>query len=144
MGRVADILATKGSQIHSVVPQTLVFDAIATMVRTNVGSLLVMDGDAPAGIFTERDCLRRVTLERRDPKATTIGEVMTDRVIYVEADKSIQDCMSIMTQARIRHLPVMHGDRVVGMISIGDLVKHLSREQEDEIQHLTRYITGVA
>ena len=144
MGCVADILATKGSQVHSVSPNASVHDAIAKMVHSNIGSILVMDGPTPAGIFTERDCLRRVTLERRDPKTTPIGEVMTDRLIVVETDKSIQECMAIMTQARIRHLPVMDGERVLGVISIGDLVKHVSREQEYEIQHLTRYITGAA
>ena len=144
MGCVADILATKGSQVHSVTPQSTVSDAITLMMSVNVGSLLVMENEQPIGIFTERDCLRRVLLERRDPKTTSIGELMSERIIYVAADKSIKECMAIMTQERIRHLPVMDGDCVVGLISIGDLVKHLSREQEAEIQHLTRYITGVA
>jgi CBS domain-containing protein len=142
MGRVADILAVKGSQVHHVSPEATAYDAIAEMVRRNVGSLLVIEAGEPAGIFTERDYLRRVTLQRRDPRSLPIRDVMTPRPIYVEPQKTIAECMAIMTEQRIRHLPVMEGGRVVGLISIGDLVKHLSREQATEIQELTRYITG--
>ena len=142
MPRVADILAVKGSDVHSISPDATAYQAIDRMVQHNVGSLLVLKGDAIAGIFTERDYLRRVTLADRNPKTTLVREVMTERLIFVDPDKSIQDCMAIMTQGRIRHLPVVQSDRVVGMISIGDLVKHLSKEQEVEIRYLTQYITG--
>jgi CBS domain-containing protein len=142
MGRVADILSTKGAQVHTVSPDTSAFDAVTRMLDAGVGSLLVVENDAIAGIFTERDYLRRVTLEKRDPNTTPVRSVMTPRVIYVDSDKSVQDCMSIMTQRRIRHLPVMDADGLRGVISIGDLVKFMSQEREVEIRFLTEYITG--
>ena len=144
MGRVADILATKGTQVHSVSRDSLVHDAVRLMVRLNVGSVVVMDGLTPTGFFTERDCLHRVTLDGRDPRTVTVGQVMSDQLVLVDADRTIQDCMSIMTQSRIRHLLVADASRMLGVVSIGDVVKHLTREQEFEIEHLTRYITGVA
>jgi CBS domain-containing protein len=142
MGRVADLLATKGSQVHSVPRHAMVHDAVTRMVQFNVGSVVVLDGTLPAGIFTERDCLHRVTLERLDPRITPVGHVMNTELVRVDAGRTIPECMTIMTQSRIRHLLVVDGDRVLGLISIGDVVKHLSREQESEIEHLTRYITG--
>ena len=142
MTHVAEILAVKGSQVFSVTPETTVYQAIERMVQHNVGSLLVAEGDAIVGIFTERDYLTRVALQERSAKATRVREVMTERVCCVEAMKSVGECMAIMTRERIRHLPVVDNDRLVGMISIGDLVKHVSKEQEVEIRHLTNYITG--
>jgi CBS domain-containing protein len=142
MSRISEILAVKGSQVHSVAPQTSVHEAVALMVQHNIGSLLVLDGDETTGIFTERDHLRRVTLPNRDPKTTPVGEVMTDRVIYVDPERTVEECMGIMTQQRIRHLPVIRDNHVIGMISIGDLVRHVSNEREVEIHHLTKYITG--
>ena len=144
MGRVADILANKGTQVHSVSLDSLVHDAVSRMVHFNVGSVVVMDGPAPVGLFTERECLHRVTLEGHDPRAVTVGQVMSDQLVRVGADCTIQECMSIMTQSRIRHLLVADASRMLGVVSIGDVVKHLTREQEFEIEHLTRYITGVA
>jgi len=142
MTRVADILVTKGPHVYSVSPETRVVEAVALMVEHNLGSLLVFDGESIAGIFTERDHLRRVTLADRDPKTTLIREVMTPRLVYVDPDTTVSECMAVMTGERIRHLPVVEANRVVGMISIGDLVKHVSREQEVEIRYLTEYITG--
>src|SRR6185436_15260637 len=112
------------------------------MLEAGVGSLLVVEGDAIAGIFTERDYLRRVTLEKRDPNTTAVRAVMTPRVIYVDSEKSVNECMAIMTQRRIRHLPVVDGHALCGVISIGDLVKFVSKEQAVEIRFLTEYITG--
>ena len=142
MGRVADILARKGALVHRIAPDVTAYEAITLMVRSNVGSLLVTSRDHIVGIFTERDFLRRVTLENRDPRATRVDEVMTTQIICVEPAKSVQECMAIMTQERIRHLPVVDGNELVGVISIGDLVKSLSKEQEVEIRYLTEYITG--
>jgi CBS domain-containing protein len=142
MNRVADILAAKGSRVYSVAAETMVYEAIARMVDHNIGALLVLDQGKPAGIFTERDHLRRVTLPNRDPKFTPVRQVMTHRMVCVEPAKSIEHCMGLMTEERIRHLLVIEDERVVGMISIGDLVKHVSVEQEIEIRHLTQYITG--
>ena len=144
MGRVADILATKGPQVHSVSRDATVHEAVGRMVHFNVGSIVVMDGETPAGLFTERDCLHRVTLEGRDPRAVAVGQVMGDPPVLVGTDLTIQECMAIMTRSRIRHLLVMDASRLLGVVSIGDVVKHMSREQEFEIEHLTRYITGVA
>ncbi len=144
MGSVSSILATKGSSVYRVGPDTTVYDAIETMVGHNVGSVLIQEGVKIVGIFTERDYLRRVSLENRDPKTTRVAEVMTPRIIAVDAQRSIDECMTIMTQQRIRHLPVMEGDRLAGIISIGDVVKYLSNEREVEIRYLTEYITGRA
>jgi CBS domain-containing protein len=142
MGSVSSIIATKGSSVHSVAPEATVYEAIETMVGHNVGSVLIRDGQKILGIFTERDYLRRVTLEDRDAKTTRVGDVMTPRIIAVDPSRSIEECMSIMTQQRIRHLPVMDGDQLAGVISIGDVVKYLSKEREVEIRYLTEYITG--
>jgi CBS domain-containing protein len=142
MARVADLLARKGPQVHTIAADATVYQAIEKMVQHNVGSLLIVDGEAIAGIFTERDYLRRIALQGRTSRTTQVREVMTSRLVYVEPHRSLEDCMAIMTQERIRHLPVMDGSRAVGMLSIGDLVRHLSQEQEVQIRYLTDYITG--
>jgi len=144
MGPVKDILAAKGGQVHTISGSATAYEAVEKMVRCNVGSLVVMEGGQVAGIFTERDYLRRVTLTDLPPRSTAVRDIMTPRIICVEPDKTIPECMAIMTQERIRHLPVAGGGEIVGMISIGDLVKHLSREQEVEIRYLTEYIQGQA
>src|SRR5262245_64913827 len=122
MGRVADILARKGGAVHDISKQATVFEAIEKMVRHNVGSLIVMEGDAVAGIFTERDFLRRVALEQLDPRKTRVAEVMTERLVCLDPGSSVQDCMALMTQERIRHLPVLEGARLAGLVSIGDVI----------------------
>jgi CBS domain-containing protein len=142
MSRVADILASKGAHVHGIAGDATVHDAIAKMVEYNVGALIVKERDGIAGIFTERDHLRRVTLGGRDPKTTVVREVMTPRIIYVEPHTLVGDCMNLMTRERIRHLPVVIGQEVVGLVSIGDLVKHMANEREVEIRYLTEYIHG--
>ena len=142
MDTVSSIIAVKGSDVHSVGPEASVYEAIERMVRHNVGCVLVREGSRILGNFTERDHLRRVTLEDHDAKRTRVREVMTSRLASVAPDRSVEECMAIMTEMRIRHLPVMDGDRLVGLISIGDLVKHVSKERAVEIRHLTDYITG--
>jgi CBS domain-containing protein len=142
MGRVSDILGQKGGLVHAIEADATVHEAIARMVEHNVGALVVKSGSSFVGIFTERDHLRRVTLDDRPPRSTRVRDVMTPRVICVTPDELIQGCLSIMTQERIRHLPVVDGGAVIGMISIGDLVKHLSQQHEVEIRYLTEYITG--
>lgn len=143
MGRVSDILGGKGAHVHAIDADATVHDAISRMVEHNVGALVVKSGHSFVGIFTERDHLRRVTLDDRPPRSTKVRDVMTPRVICVTPDDLIQGCLHIMTQQRIRHLPVVDGNTVVGMISIGDLVKHLSQQHEVEIRYLTEYITGI-
>ena len=144
MSRVADILAAKGGTIHRVGPDSTAHAAVASMVEHGVGSLLVTENDQIAGIFTERDYLRRVVLKDLDGRATRVRDVMTPRVVFVESSRGLEDCMTIMTRQRIRHLPVVEDGKLAGVISIGDLVKHLSHEREIEIAFLTEYITGRA
>ena len=142
MGRVADILARKGKEVHTIQKNASAFEALEAMVDRNVGSLVVMDGETIAGIFTERDYLRRVAREGRPPGSTPVHEVMTEVLMCLDPDRSVQDCMAIMTQERIRHLPVLDAGRLAGLVSIGDLVKHLSAEKEVEVRYLTDYIVG--
>ena len=142
MGRVADILIHKGSDVHSIDKRATVFEAVRKMVQANVGSLLVTDGDAIHGIITERDYLRRIVLEGRTSKTTAVMEVATERLIVVEPARPLEECMAMMTAERIRHLPVVEGGKLVGVVSIGDIVKHLSQQREAEVRYLTDYISG--
>ena len=142
MGRVADILRAKGSHIHSIRSDVSVYEAVQAMVGHNVGSLLVLDGDEVKGIVTERDYLREIVLKGRTSKATLVGEIMTTEVVAVEPNRPIEECMAVMTERRIRHLPVVESGALVGLISIGDLVKQIANDREVEIRYLTDYITG--
>lgn len=141
MGHVSDILASKGRDVLSIDGSATVYDAIAKMVEGNVGALLVYEGGRLQGIVTERDYLRRVTLEGRDERTTPVREIMTTEVVYVGPDASIEECMAVMTDRRIRHLPVLGDHReVVGIVSIGDVVKFKSKQQSFEIKFLHEYI----
>jgi CBS domain-containing protein len=142
MGLVADILATKNSQVETIEPHATVLDAIKQMVEANVGSIVVVEGDAIRGIFTERDYLRRIVIEGRTSKTAQVREVMSVELVCTDPARSVDDCMAVMTQRRIRHLPVLDGGKLVGIVSIGDLVKSLSKEREIEIRYLTDYISG--
>jgi len=142
MGKVADIIARKGNQVHSIARDATVFDAVRKMVENNVGALIVLKGSDVFGIITERDYLRRIVLEGRSSKTTPVYEVATERLVCVDPTRAIEDCMAIMTQERIRHLPIIESGKLAGIVSIGDLVKHLTREQSIEIKVLTDYITG--
>jgi CBS domain-containing protein len=142
MAQIADILKEKKTGVLTVEPSATVFDAIKKMVDANVGSLLVMEGGKLLGIVTERDYLRRVALEGRTSKTTRVSEIMTERLAYVEPSADVETCMAVMSEKRVRHLPVVQRGDLVGIVSIGDLVKHLSREQKVHIQYLTDYITG--
>ena len=143
MGQISDILDAKGRDVLSVDGTATVLDAIATMVDGNVGALLVYEGTRLVGIVTERDYLRRVTLEGRDERTTPVREIMSSELVYVGPDASIDECMAVMTERRIRHLPVLTDEReVAGIVSIGDIVKFHSKEQDVQIRFLTEYITG--
>ena len=142
MGRVIDLLRAKGRGVHTVSPAATVYEAVDRMVRHNVGSLLVGEGDEIHGIITERDYLREIVLKGRTSRETPVKEVMTSRVVCVGPDDTIEGCMAIMTEKRIRHLPVLEDGRLAGLISIGDVVKQLSMDQRAEIRYLTDYITG--
>jgi CBS domain-containing protein len=142
MSRVGDILGDKGRDVLTIDGSATVLQAIEMMVAANVGSLLVTGADGIVGIMTERDYLRRVTLQGRDERQTPVSEIMSAPVIYVTPDTEIEECMALMTERRIRHVPVVDGEELVGVISIGDLVKFQSREQSFQIRYLTEYITA--
>ena len=142
MKRVDQILQEKGPEYWSVSPDTSVYTALELMANKNVGALLVMEGDRLAGIFSERDYARKVVLEGRSSKDTPVRQIMTPKVVCARLGQSIEDCMALMTDKRIRHLPVIEGDEVVGVISLGDVVKSLLSEQTFVISQLENYITG--
>jgi CBS domain-containing protein len=142
MTTVRSVLQSKGSDIWSTAPNTLVFDALKVMAEKNVGALLVMEGNQLIGIFSERDYARKVVLEGESSHTIAIRNVMTSGVISVTSDQSIEDCMTLMTGKHIRHLPVLENSKLVGMISIGDVVKAIISQHEDTIKQLENYITG--
>ena len=142
MSAVSDILQGKQRDVLQIRGDASVFDAVKTMVEANVGSLLVTDGDEIAGIVTERDYLRRAALAGRADDATLVREIMSAPVICVTPETSIDECMALMTERRIRHVPVVDEGALVGMISIGDLVKFQSTQQSVQIKYLTDYITA--
>jgi CBS domain-containing protein len=142
MNRVKEILGDKGGDVLRIEGDASVFDAVKQMVEAGVGSLLVTDDGKISGIFTERDYLRRMTLEGRDDKETAVREVMTSPLIVVTPETDIDECMAVMTDRRIRHLPVVEASEIVGIVSIGDIVKFRSKQQSFEIQYLTDYITA--
>ncbi|HXG51351.1 MAG TPA: CBS domain-containing protein [candidate division Zixibacteria bacterium] len=142
MRKVRDILAAKGSQVWWLPPTATVYDAVALMAEKEVGALLVLEESKLVGIISERDYARKVILQGRSSKETLVKDIMTARVAYAEPDQSIEECMALMTDKRIRHLPVMEQGKVCGIISIGDLVKAIIADQQFIIQQLERYITG--
>ncbi len=140
---VSQLLANKGNAIYSLGPDEPVFDAIRLMAERQVGALLVMDGEALLGIVSERDYARKVILMGRSSKETPVSAIMTPApLITVTPDSRARECMRLMSDRRIRHLPVLDGGRVVGMLSIGDLVRAIIEAQDAEIQQLTQYIAG--
>lgn len=144
MSTIQSILDDKGWTIHGVVGDVTVFQAISTMCRNHIGALLVSDNNGkPIGILSERDIMRRVALERRDPSATSVAEVMTHEIVFVLIDASPEDAMALMIERRCRHLPVLQDELVVGMISMGDLVNWTNRNCEYEIRVLQEYVSGV-
>ena len=142
MKLVKQLLDAKGHDVLAISPQESVLDAIKLMAEKGIGALAVMDGDHLAGIVTERDYARKVILKGRSSESTPVAEIMTGTVITTSGDESVDRCMNKMTDEKIRHLPVVAGDSVVGMISIGDLVKAVIADQKEEIEHLEHYISG--
>lgn len=142
MKTVAQLLRSKAHGVLSVAPDTAVYQALQLMAEKNVGALLVLDGDSLVGIFSERDYARKVILVGKSSKETPVREIMSSHVLYVRPQQTIEDCMALMTDKHVRHLPVLEDERVVGVISIGDVVKGIISEQEFLIEQLQNYITG--
>ena len=141
-GTVSQILATKGSAVSTITPEAMVFDALTLMGEKNIGALVVVEGDKVAGVFSERDYSRKVILQGKASRTTRVGEVLSRPVITVTPDDSIEECMERMTLSRIRHLPVLDGERLVGLVSIGDVVNWIMHAQRHEIKQLTGYLSG--
>jgi CBS domain-containing protein len=142
MARVSEILRRKGADVLKIESSATVFEALKKLVDRNVGSILVTEGDDVVGIMTERDYLRKIAVRGRTSHDTLVGEIMSSPLVYVTPDTTVEESMAIMTDRRIRHLPVVEDDDVVGVVSIGDLVKFQSREQSFQIKYLTEYISG--
>ena len=142
MTTVEKLLISKGNETWSIGPQASVYDAILLMSEKNIGALLVVEGDAVVGIFTERDYARKLVLQGRLSRDTAVGDMMTADVLYVEPKYTTSDCMVLMTNKRIRHLPVLSDGELVGIVTIGDVVKQIISEQESTIAQLEKYITG--
>ena len=142
MKLVQHLLDTKGGEVISIHRDASVFDAIKLMADRAVGSLVVMEADALIGIVTERDYARKVILKGRSSEGTPVGDIMTSKVITATPQQSVKECMALMTARRLRHLPVVVDDRVIGMISIGDLVQAIIADQQEEIEQLGQYISG--
>ncbi len=140
--KVSALLGAKGSEIFSIQPSATVFEAISRMAEKGVGALLVIDEGRLAGIVSERDYTRKVILMGRSSKEERVEEIMTADVVTCSPDETVEEAMRIMTQSRIRHLPVVDHGRVAGVVSIGDLVKWTISAQEETIAHLTSYIAG--
>jgi CBS domain-containing protein len=140
--RVRDILTRKGNDVWSISPSASVYEAMKLMADKGIGALLVMEGEKLVGIISERDYARKVILQGRSSRTTSVEEIMTSRVAYAEPGQNIEECMAVMTEKRIRHLPVMEVGQVRGVISIGDLVKSIIDEQKFIIEQLERYITS--
>ena len=142
MTKVRQLLDEKGRDVWSVGSDTSVFDAISEMARRDVGALIVSKGGNPVGIFTERHYARNVFLKGRASPDTPVGEVMTSRIICVRPENTVEECMAVMTKERVRHLPVLSEERLVGIVSIGDLVKSVIADQKFAIEQLEQFIRG--
>ena len=142
MKLVQHLLEAKGNEVISIAPEASVFDAIKLMADKAVGSLLVMEAGELKGIVTERDYARKVIIKGRSSETTAVGEIMTSDVYTATVEQTVNQCMSIMTEKRIRHLPVVGDGDVVGLISIGDLVQAIITDQQEEIEQLEHYISG--
>lgn len=140
MKTVKEILQAKSHKLLSIAPEASVLDALKLMAEKEIGALVVLQGDKLAGIFSERDYARKVILHGKASKDTPVSEIMTHKVVCVGPDQSVEDCMALMTDKRIRHLPVLEDKRVLGVISIGDVVKEVISEQRFVIEQLEQYI----
>ena len=141
-GTIGEILHAKGSQVWSIGPDATVYDAIQMMSDKNIGALLVMDSGKLTGIITERDYTRKVALKGKSSKQTAVREILTGQVFQVRPESTVEECMHLMTDHRVRHLPVAEGEKVIGIVSIGDLVNWIISAQNSTIHQLQTYIAG--
>src|SRR4029077_11130050 len=142
MKTVTDILRGKGQAVLSIAPDAPVFAALGVMAEKNVGALLVVEGNRLVGILSERDYARKVILSGKSSKETPVREIMSSHVLYVRPQQTVEECMALMTDKRVRHLPVLDGETLIGVVSIGDVVKAIIAEQSFVIEQLQNYITG--
>jgi CBS domain-containing protein len=142
MSTVRDMIRKKGSEVFSVTAEMSVLDALKLMAQHNTGALMVVNGKKIEGILSERDCVRKLDLVGKTAKNTTVGEIMTDKVIYVEAGQPLEECMALMIDKNIRHLPVFDGKELLGLISVRDVLREVVDVQKFLISQLEHYITG--
>lgn len=142
MTTIRQLLLGKGNKVHSVGPEDTVYDAISKMADESIGSLVVMEGGKILGIITERDYARDVILKGRASATTPVRDIMESKVLYAKPDQSVEECMAIMTNKRIRHLPVIDQEKLIGLVSIGDLVKSIISDQKFMIDQLEHFIRG--
>lgn len=142
MQTINQLLLNKGSQVETVATDETVFEALAIMADKEIGSLVVLQDDKPVGLFSERDYARNIILKGRTSKQTQVSEVMSSHVVVAHPEQTVEDCMAIMTEKRVRHLPVMQDNQLIGIISIGDLVKAIIENQQFVIEQLVSYING--
>jgi CBS domain-containing protein len=142
MSTIREILEHKGNNVLTITSQVSVLDAIGTMSEANIGAIVIQDAKQPIGIFTERDYLRKIALQGRSSRETAVSEVMSSPLISVLLSESPRLAMETMTECRCRHLVVMEGEEMVGIVSLGDLVKHMLHEKEAEVEQLSSYISG--
>ena len=137
---IAEIMEEKGAEIWSVEPDSSVFDTVRMMAEKRAGAILVMESGKLAGIISERDCARRIILEDKNSRSTPVSEIMTSNVITVSPERTLEECLALMTQKNIRHLPVMDQGKIAGVLSIKDLAEHIIRDQQLAIEQLSYYI----
>ena len=141
-GTISEILRDKGSRVWSISPDAKVFEALQLMTDRNIGALPVLEGTKMLGILSERDYARKVALLGRSSRQTTVREIMSAQVVLARPDDSIEECMRLMTETRVRHIPVIHGDQLLGIVSIGDLVKWIISAQSAALHQMENYIAG--
>lgn len=140
MKTIRQLLAAKGGEVHTIAPQARVFDALKLMAEKNVGALVVLDHGRLVGVISERDYARKVILHGKSSHDVPVREIMTDKLVTVQPGQTVEECMALMTNNRVRHLPVVEGERLIGVLSIGDLVKEVIADQEQTIKQLESYI----
>jgi len=142
MATVRDMIRKKGYDVYTITPEATVFEALNLMAERNIGALLVMTGDEIKGIVSERDCIRKVDVKGRNAKDTKVSEIMTSNVITIEVSQPLEECMSLMIEKNFRHLPVCEGKKLLGVVSVRDVLKEVIEVQQIMLSELERYITG--